>query len=66
MNRQRNAGLRSDNPGRVKATSDPPAAEDFKYLSDSELTKFLSVLPDPDQATGPEKVRGLRDLLMIT
>jgi site-specific recombinase XerD len=62
----RNAGLRSDNPAAgVKPPRIRRAAEDFKYLSDSELTKFLSVLPDPDQATGPEKVRGLRDLLMI-
>jgi integrase len=41
------------------------ATEGFKYLSNSELAKFLSVLPDPDRATGPEKVPGLRDLLMI-
>ena len=62
----RNAGLRPDNPA---ASVKPPrirhATEDFKYLSDSELTKFLSVLPDPDQATGSEKVRGFRELLMV-
>jgi len=62
----RNAGLRPDNPATgVKPPRIRQAMEDFKYLSDSELAKFLSVLPDPERATGPEKVRGLRDLFMI-
>jgi integrase len=41
------------------------ATEDFKYLCDEELDKFLSVIPDPNQATGREKVWRLRNLLMI-
>jgi len=62
----RNAGLRPDNPAAgVKPPRIRQAMEDFKYLSDSELARFLSVLPDPERATGPEKVRGLRDLFMI-
>ena len=62
----RNAGLRIDNPAAgVKSPRIRQAIEDFKYLSDSELTRFLAVLPDPERATGPEKVRELRDLLMI-
>jgi site-specific recombinase XerD len=62
----RNAGLRTDNPAAcVKGPRIRQAIEDFKYLSDSELTKFLAVLPNPEKATGPKKVHELRDLLMI-
>ena len=62
----RNAGLRTDNPAAgVKAPRIRQAADDFKYLSDAELTGFLAVLPDPDRAAGTEKVRVLRDRLMI-
>ena len=62
----RNADLRPNNPAAgVKPPRIRQATEDFKYLSDSELARFLSVLPDPERAVGPEKVRGLRDLLMI-
>jgi site-specific recombinase XerD len=62
----RNAGLRTDNPAAgVKSPRIRQALEDFKYLSDGELTRFLAVLPDPEKATGPEKVHELRDLLMI-
>ena len=62
----RNAGLRTDNPAAgVKSPRIRQAIEDFKYLSDGELARFRSVLPDPEKATGPKKVRELRDLLMI-
>jgi site-specific recombinase XerD len=62
----RNAGLRPDNPAAgVKSPRMRYATEDFKYLSDEELEKFLAVVPNPDQLAGPEKVRGLRALLMI-
>jgi len=62
----RNAGLRTDNPAAgVKGPRIRQAIEDFKYLSDSELARFLAVLPDPDRAAGTEKVRELRDSLMI-
>jgi len=61
-----NAGLRPDNPAAgVKSPRMRYATEDFKYLCDEELDKFLSVIPDPNQATGWEKVRRLRNLLMI-
>ncbi len=63
----RNAGLRLDNPAvGVKSPRIRHAAEDFKYLSDEELIHFLSVIPDPDQATGRDKIRRLRNLLAIS
>ena len=62
----RNAGLRPDNPAAgVKSPRIRHAAEDFNYLSEEELAKLLAAIPDPDEATGLEKVRRLRDLLMI-
>ncbi len=62
----RNAGLRIDNPAAgVKSPRIRHAAEDFRYLSEQELATLLAAVPDPDQATGPERVRRLRDLLMI-
>lgn len=62
----RNAGLRPDNPAAgVKGPRIRHAAEDFKYLSEEELAALLAAVPDPDHATGKEKVRRLRDLLMI-
>jgi site-specific recombinase XerD len=61
-----NAGLRPDNPAAgVKSPRMRYATEDFKYLCDEELDKFLSVVPDPNQATGGEKVRRLRNFLML-
>jgi site-specific recombinase XerD len=63
----RNAGLRSDNPAAgVKSPRVRQAAEDFKYLCDEELAKLLAAIPDPEQAKGPEKVRRLRNLLMVS
>ena len=63
----RNAGLRPDNPAvDVKSPRVRNATEDFKYLSDEELTRLLAAIPDPAQATGMEKVRTLRNLLMIS
>jgi len=62
----RNAGLRSDNPAAgVRPPRVRQTADHFKYLSDSELAGFLSVLPDPGKAAGREKIRELRDRLMI-
>ncbi|MBM3746499.1 MAG: integrase, partial [Acidobacteria bacterium] len=62
----RNAGLRLDNPAAgVKGPRIRHAAEDFNYLSEQELATLLAAVPDPDQATGREKLRRLRDLLMI-
>lgn len=62
----RNAGLRADNPAvGVKSPRVRQATEDFKYLCDDQLAQFLAAIPDPDQATGPEKVKRLRNLLVI-
>jgi site-specific recombinase XerD len=62
----RNAGLRPDNPAAgVKSPRIRHAAEDFKYLSEDELAKLLAAVPDPDVATGKDKIRRLRDLLTI-
>ena len=62
----RNAGLRPDNPAAgVKSPRIRHAAEDFNYFSEQELATLLAAIPDPDEATGREKVRRLRDLLMI-
>ena len=63
----RNAGLRPDNPAAgVKSPRVRQATEDFKYLSDEELAKLFAVIPDPDEARGPERVRRLRNLLMVS
>ena len=42
------------------------ATEDFKYLCDDQLAEFLTAIPDPDKATGREKIKRLRDLLMVS
>jgi integrase len=42
------------------------ATEDLKYLCDEELARFLSVIPDPDQATGKDQLRRLRSLLIVS
>ena len=63
----RNAGLRPDNPAAgVKAPRVRQATEDFKYLCDEELAKLFAAIPAPEQARGPEKVRRLRNLLMVS
>ena len=62
-----NAGLRPDNPAAgVKAPRQRQATEDFKYLCDEELAKLFAAIPSPDDAIGPEKVRRLRNLLMVS
>jgi integrase/recombinase XerD len=63
----RSAGLRADNPAAgVKSPRVRQATEDFKYLCDDQLAQFLAAIPDPDQAAGAEKVKRLRNLLMVT
>jgi len=63
----RNAGLRTDNPAAgVKSPRVRQATEDFKYLCDEELARLLDAIPDPEQAIGREKVRRLRNLLMVS
>jgi site-specific recombinase XerD len=63
----RNSGLRPDNPvAGVKAPRVRQATEDFKYLCDEELAKLFAAIPSPEQARGPEKVRRLRNLLMVS
>ena len=61
------AGLRPDNPAAgVKSPRVRQAAEDFKYLSDEQLARLLATVPDPDQATGRQKIPLLRNHLMLT
>ena len=63
----RNAGLRPDNPAAgVKGPRVRQATEDFKYLCDEELASLFAAIPDPEQASGNEKVRRLRNLLMVS
>ncbi len=63
----RNAGLRTDNPAAgVKSPRVRQATEDFKYLCDEELARLLAAIPNPDQATGREQIKRLRNLLMVT
>ncbi len=63
----RNAGLRLDNPATgVKAPRVRQATEEFKYLCDEELAKLFAAIPSPDKAIGFEKVRRLRNLLMVS
>ena len=63
----RNAGLRPDNPAAgVKSPRVRQATEDFNYLCDEELVKLFAAIPDPEKARGPEKVRRLRNLLMVS
>ena len=62
----RNAGLRLDNPAAgVKGPRVRHATEDFKYLSEEELSKLLSAIPDPESATGWDKLRRMRNQLMV-
>ena len=62
----RNAGLRPDNPAAgIRSPRIRQAAEEFKYFTDDQLGRLVAAIPDPDQATGREKVRRLRDLLMV-
>jgi site-specific recombinase XerD len=63
----RNAGLRPDNPAAgVRPPRVRQPTEDFKYLCDEELAKLFAAIPDPEKARGPEKVRRLRNLLMVS
>ena len=62
----RNAGLRLDNPAAgVKGPRVRHATEDFQYLSEEELSKLLSAIPDPKAATGWDKLRRMRNQLMV-
>jgi site-specific recombinase XerD len=63
----RNAGLRPDNPATgVKSPRVRQAAEDFKYLSNEQLAKLLAVVPDPEAVSGREKLKRLRNSLMLS
>ena len=63
----RNAGLRTDNPAAgVKSPRVRQATENFNYFCDEQLAELLAAIPDPDQASGGEKVKRLRNLLMVT
>jgi site-specific recombinase XerD len=62
----RDAGLRTGNPAAgVKPPRVRQATEDFKYLCDDQLARLFDAIPDLDQATGREKVKRLRNLLMV-
>jgi site-specific recombinase XerD len=62
----RHAGLRPDNPAAgVRSPRIRNAVDDFKYLSDEELARLFSVLPDPDLAAGEERLRRLRNRLLV-
>jgi len=62
----RNAGLRPDNPAAgVRPPRVRQATEEFKYFTDDQLGRLLAAIPDPDRAAGREKVRRLRNLLMV-
>ena len=62
----RNAGLRADNPAvGVRSPRIRNAVDDFKYLRDKELARLFSVIPDPNQAAGKERVRRLRNRLLV-
>lgn len=62
----RNAGLSGDNPAAgVKSPRVRQAAEDFKYLSNEQLDNLLASVPNPEEASGPEKVKRLRNLLSL-
>jgi integrase len=50
----------------VKSPRVRQATEDFNYLCDDQLDKFLAAIPNPDEATGREKVQRLRNLLMVS
>ncbi|MBS1875402.1 MAG: tyrosine-type recombinase/integrase [Acidobacteria bacterium] len=62
----RSAGLRQDNPAAgVKGPRVRHAAEDFKYLSEEQLAALLAAIPDPDAVTGWDKLRRMRNQLMV-
>jgi len=62
----RNGGLRGDNPAAgVKSPRVRQAAEDFKYLSNEQLENLLAAVPNPEDACGPEKVKRVRNLLIL-
>ena len=62
----RHAGLCSDNPAAgVKSPRVRQATEDFKYLSNEQLDNLLASVPNPEEASGPEKVKRLRNLLSL-
>jgi site-specific recombinase XerD len=62
----RNAGLRADNPAAgVKSPRVRQATEDFKYLSDEQLARLLATVPDAEAASGEEKLKRLRNHLML-
>ena len=62
----RAAGMRADNPAEgVRSPRIRNAVDDFKYLSDEELTRLLSALPDAEQAEGEERIRRLRNRLLV-
>ena len=50
----------------MKAPRVRQATEDFKYLCDEELAKLFAAMPSPDLCQGPDKVRRLRNLLMVS
>ncbi|MGC8794897.1 MAG: tyrosine-type recombinase/integrase, partial [Bryobacteraceae bacterium] len=62
----RNAGLRADNPAAgVKGPRLREAAENFKFLTDEQLGQLLAQVPDPDQASGRERAKRLRNRVML-
>jgi site-specific recombinase XerD len=63
----RSAGLRPDNPvAGIRPPRSHKAAEDFKYLTSPQLTRLLATVPNPDEATGFEQIKRLRDRLMLS
>jgi integrase len=50
----------------VKSRRIRQAGEDFKFLCDEELGRLLAAIGDPDRAQGSEKLKRLRDLVIIT
>lgn len=60
------AGLRADNPAiGVKPPRIRRAAEDFKYLDGGQLERLLNAVPDPEEAEGREKLKRMRNLLLL-
>ena len=63
----RSSGLRQDNPvAGVRPPRVRRAAEDFKYLTADQLARLLAAVPGPDEATGVEQIKRLRDRLMLS
>ena len=63
----RSAGLRPDNPvAGVRPPRVRRAAEDFKYLTADQLARLLAAAPSPEEATGLEQIKRLRDRLMLS